>query len=40
VTTLRARVGELERGREGGDGRRGAAAAEADPMRQRVGAQP
>ena len=41
VTSLRARVGELEREREARDGRRGAAgAAPADPVRRRVGAQP
>src|SRR4051794_4908771 len=45
VTTLRARVGELERGREASEGRRGAPEAPmaepmADPVRRRVGAQP
>ncbi len=41
VTTLRTRVGELEREREARDGRRVAPeAAGADPLRRRVGAQP
>src|SRR3954466_135244 len=45
VTSLRARVGELERGREASEGRRSAAEAPmaepvADPVRRRVGAQP
>jgi hypothetical protein len=38
VTSLRARINELERERDGRDGRHG--AAEADPARRRVGAQP
>src|SRR3954447_20404392 len=45
VTSLRARVGELECGREASEGRRSAAEAPmaepmADPVRRRVGAQP
>ena len=41
VTSLRTRVGELEREREARDGRRVAPeAAGADPLRRRVGAQP